>query len=44
MSTSIKSRAGALVAAIAVTFGTIDLIADYAFPLAPAVQVASTAH
>jgi hypothetical protein len=44
MNTSIKTRAAALVAAIVVTFGTIDLIADYAFPVAPAVQVASTAR
>jgi len=43
MTTSIKTRAVALVAAILVTFGTIDLIADYALPAAPAVQVASTA-
>ena len=44
MNTSIKTRAAALVAAIVVTFGTIDLIADYAFPVASAVQVASTAR
>jgi len=43
MNTSIKSRAAAVVAAILVTFGTIDLIADYVLPAAPAVQVASTA-
>jgi hypothetical protein len=44
MNTSIKSRAAALVAAIAVTLGTVDLIADYAFPVAPAVQLASAAR
>ena len=44
MNTSIKTRAAALVAAILVTFGTIDLIADYAYPAAPAVRVASTAR
>ena len=40
MNTSIKTRAAALVAAILVTFGTIDLIAGYAYPTAPAIQVA----
>jgi hypothetical protein len=44
MNTSIKTRATALVAAILVTFGTIELIADYAYPVAPAVQLASTAR
>ena len=44
MNTSIKTHAAALIAAIVVTFGTIDLIADYAYPTAPAVQVASTAR
>jgi len=44
MNTSIKSRAAAVVAAILVTFGTIDLIADYAYPTAPAVRVASAAR
>jgi hypothetical protein len=44
MNTSIKTRAAALVAAIAVTFGTIDLIADYAHPAAPTVLLASTAR
>ena len=42
MNTSLKTRATALVTAIVVTFGTIDLIADYAYPTAPAVLVAST--
>jgi hypothetical protein len=44
MNTSIKTRAAALLAAILVTFGTIDLIAAYALPCVPAVQVASTAR
>ena len=44
MNTSIKTRAAALVAAIAVTFGAINLISDYAYPTAPAVRVASTAR
>jgi len=44
MNTSIKTHAAALIAAIVVTFGTIGLIADYAYPTAPAVQVASTAR
>jgi len=35
MNTSIQTRAAALVAAILVTFGTIALIADYAYPVAP---------
>jgi hypothetical protein len=44
MNTSIKTHAAALIAAIVVTFGTIALIADYAYPPAPAVQVASSAR
>lgn len=44
MNTSLKTRATALVAAIVVTFGMIDLIADYAYPTPPAVLVASTAR
>jgi hypothetical protein len=42
MNTSIKVRVAALVAAAFVTFGAIDLIADYAYPTTPAVIVAST--
>jgi hypothetical protein len=44
MSTSIKTRAAALVAAILVTLGAIDLMADYAYPVAPAVLLASAAR
>lgn len=41
MNTSNKTRASALVASIFVTFGAINLIADYAYPAAPAPVVAS---
>jgi hypothetical protein len=41
MKTSITARAAALAVAILFTFGTIDLIAGYAYPSAPAVQIAS---
>jgi hypothetical protein len=41
MNTSIKARVAALVAAAFVTFGVIDLIADYAYPTTPATLVAS---
>jgi hypothetical protein len=44
MKTSIKTRAVALVAAALVTFGGVDLIADYACPSAPALRVASAAR
>jgi hypothetical protein len=44
MNTSIKTRVAALVAAALVTFGAIDLIADYAYPSAPALLVASVAR
>jgi hypothetical protein len=41
MNTSNFARATALVVAILVTFGAIDLMAGYAYPAAPAVQLAS---
>jgi hypothetical protein len=41
MNTSTVARATALVVAILVTFGAIDLMAGYAYPSAPAVQIAS---
>ena len=41
MSTSIKTRAAAIAVSILVTLGAIDLMADYAYPLAPAVLLAS---
>jgi len=41
MKTSITARVSALVAAAFVTFGAIDLIADYAYPEATAVRVAT---
>jgi hypothetical protein len=44
MKTSIKTRAVALVAAVLVTFGGVDLIAAYAYPSAPALLVASVAR
>jgi hypothetical protein len=44
MNTSIKTRALALVAAVLVTLGGIDLIAAYAYPSAPAMLVASIAR
>ena len=42
MKTSITTRVTALIAAAFVTFGAIDLIAEYAYPPAPAVQLATT--
>jgi hypothetical protein len=44
MHTSVKTRALALVAAVLVTFGSVDLIASYAYPSPPAMQVASAAR
>jgi hypothetical protein len=44
MKTSITARAVALVAAALVTFGGVDLMAAYAYPSAPALQVASVAR
>jgi hypothetical protein len=45
MNTSLKTCAAAVVAAIFVTFGTIDPIADYAYATTtPAIRVASTAR
>jgi len=41
MKTSITARVTALVAAALVTFGFIDLIADYAYPEAQPVRVAT---
>jgi hypothetical protein len=41
MNTSKFARAAALVVSILVTFGAIDLMAGYAYPVAPAVQLAS---
>ena len=42
MKSSYKFRVAALVAAAFITFGTIELIAVYAYPTAPAVLVASS--
>ena len=44
MNTSIKARFVALVAAVVVTFGGVNLIAEYAYPSAPAPLVASVAR
>jgi hypothetical protein len=41
MKTSITARVAALVAAAFVTFGSVDLIADYAYPEATPVRVAT---
>ena len=41
MKTSKIARAAALIVSIVVTFGAIDLMAVYAYPAAPAVQIAS---
>lgn len=43
MNTSIRARATALVASILVTFGTIWVVADYAYPEAPATVLAAAA-
>lgn len=42
MNTSIKTRAAALVASIIVTLVSVYTVADYAYPEAPAVMLAST--
>ena len=44
MKTSITTRIAGLITAALVTFGVIDLIADYAYPTAPALLVASVAR
>jgi hypothetical protein len=41
MKTSITTCVAALVSAALLTFGAIDLIADYAYPAVPAVQLAT---
>jgi hypothetical protein len=40
MKTSFKFRAAAFVAAVLVTFGAVKSMADYAYPAAPAMQMA----
>lgn len=44
MTTSIKTRAAAFLASICMTLATVYTVADYAYPQAPAVQLASTAR
>jgi hypothetical protein len=39
MKTSFKIRAAALVASILVTFGAVKMMAEYAYPTAPAAHV-----
>jgi hypothetical protein len=41
MNTSTTARATALIVAVLVTFGAIDLMAGYAHPAAAAVKIAS---
>lgn len=41
MKTSIRTRVAAAVAAMFLTFGVVDLVANYAYPAAPAVLMAS---
>jgi len=43
MNTSVKTRAAALVASIFVTFASVYMVAEYAYPEAPATQLASAA-
>jgi hypothetical protein len=44
MNTSIKIRAAAFVASILVTLTTVSLVANYAYPEAPAVRLTSAAN
>lgn len=44
MKTSITTRIAGLIAAAFLTLGAIDLIANYAYPSAPAVQLATAAR
>jgi hypothetical protein len=44
MKTSITARIAAVITAAFVTFGSIGLIADYAYPPGPAVQLATAAR
>lgn len=44
MNTSIKTRTAALVASVLVTFATVTMVAQYAYPEAPRVQLTSTQH
>jgi hypothetical protein len=41
MNTSIKTRTVALVTSVLVTFATVYMIAQYAYPEAPHIQLAS---
>ncbi|MGZ5131754.1 MAG: hypothetical protein ACXWCU_10725 [Caldimonas sp.] len=44
MNTSIKTRVAAFVASILVTFGSVYMFAEYAYPESAAVLLASAAH
>jgi hypothetical protein len=44
MKTSFQSRATALAVAILVTFGAVKMTAEYAYPAAPAMQLASVSR
>jgi hypothetical protein len=44
MKTSHKTRAIALVVSIVLTFGAVELMAEYAYPAAQPTQLASAAH
>ena len=44
MKTSITTRLAGFAASVLVTFGVVSMMADYAFPTAPAMQIASTAR
>ena len=44
MNTSIKTRIAALVTSALVTFATVYMVAQYAYPEAPYIQLAATLH
>jgi hypothetical protein len=44
MNTSIKARVAAFLASILVTFVSVYVIAEYAYPEAPAVKLVSASH
>lgn len=44
MKTSSKTRAVAFVISVCLTFGAVKLMAEYAYPAAPPMQLASAVH
>jgi len=44
MKTSLTARLASMTASIVVTLGIVWMVADYAYPSAPAIQVASAAR